>query len=50
MNHCEIQHFQNKYNSISDDEVFKILEAGKEKMLKISEEKMKKLRKLIGVR
>ena len=45
-----LTNFQNKYNSISDDEVFKILEAGKEKMLKISEEKMKKLRKLIGVR
>ncbi|NLZ74717.1 tryptophan--tRNA ligase [Candidatus Falkowbacteria bacterium] len=45
-----LANFQNKYNSISDDEVFKILEAGKEKMLKISEEKMKKLRKLIGVR
>ena len=42
--------FQNKYNSISDDDVARILEEGKEKMLNISEAKMEKVRKLIGVR
>jgi tryptophanyl-tRNA synthetase len=42
--------FQNKYNSISDDDVKRILEKGKEKMINISEAKMEKVRKLIGVR
>lgn len=42
--------FQNKYNSISDDDVARVLEEGKEKMIHISEVKMEKVRKLIGVR
>jgi len=45
-----LENFQNKYNSISDDDVVKILEEGKEKMIRISEAKMEKVRKLIGVR
>ncbi len=42
--------FQAKYNSISDEEVLNILEAGREKVNKIAEEKMLVVRKAIGVR
>jgi tryptophanyl-tRNA synthetase len=42
--------FQNKYNSISNDDVARVLEEGKEKMILVSEAKMEKVRKLIGVR
>ncbi len=42
--------FQNKYNSISDEDVKRILKEGREKMTEISEKKMEKVRKLIGVR
>lgn len=41
--------FQEKYNSISDEEVVKILEEGRSKMLKVSESKMDKVRKTIGI-
>lgn len=42
--------FQAKYNKISDAEVIKILEEGKKKLNKIAEEKMEKVRRVIGVR
>jgi len=45
-----LENFQKKYDSISDDDVKRILEEGKEKMISISEAKMEKVRKLIGVR
>lgn len=45
-----LEDFQKRYNSISDDDIKKILEDGKEKMLCISEAKMEKVRKLVGVR
>jgi len=45
-----LDNFQKKYNSISDDEVMIILEEGKEKLNKIAEEKMEKVRTAIGVR
>ena len=42
--------FQNKYNSFSDEDVIKILNDGREKMLKLSEKKMETIRQAIGVR
>lgn len=42
--------FQDKYYKISDDNVREILENGHQKMNRQSEEKMEKVRKLIGVR
>lgn len=45
-----LENFQKKYDSISDEDVKRILEEGKEKMISISEAKMEKVRKLIGVR
>lgn len=42
--------FQNKYNSFSDDDVIKILDDGRERMLKLSEKKMEIVRRAIGVR
>ncbi len=42
--------FQAKFNSISDEEVLKILETGREKVNKLAEEKMLVVRKAIGVR
>lgn len=42
--------FQNKYNSFSDEDVVKILNDGREKMLKLSEKKMETIRRAIGVR
>jgi tryptophanyl-tRNA synthetase len=45
-----LDNFQKKYNSFSDDDVLKILEDGKNKINKIAEEKMEKVRKAIGVR
>lgn len=42
--------FQAKYNSISNKEVIKILEDGRKRAEKIANEKMEKVRKLIGVR
>jgi tryptophanyl-tRNA synthetase len=45
-----LENFQKKYNSISDNDIAKILEKGKARMIHISEEKMEKVRKLIGVR
>ena len=45
-----LEDFQKKYNNISDDDIARILKEGKEKMINISEAKMEKVRKLIGVR
>lgn len=45
-----LTNFQNKYNSISDKEVIKILEDGRQKVEKMANEKMEKVRKAIGVR
>lgn len=42
--------FQEKYNSISDEEVFEILEDGRKKMLEATDIKMEQVRKIIGVR
>jgi len=42
--------FQARYNKISDNDVRKVLEAGRKKVEKIADEKMEKVRKLIGVR
>jgi tryptophanyl-tRNA synthetase len=42
--------FQDKYNKISDADVIKVLEDGRQKAAKLSDEKMAKVRKLIGVR
>ncbi|MFA6995510.1 MAG: tryptophan--tRNA ligase [Patescibacteria group bacterium] len=45
-----LENFQKKYNSISDSDVKKVLEEGRKKVEKIANEKMEKVRKLIGVR
>jgi len=45
-----LDNFQKKYNSISDDDVALILEAGREKLQKLTEEKMNVIRRAIGVR
>ena len=42
--------FQNRYNKITDDNVKEILENGRKKVGELAEEKMEKVRKLIGVR
>jgi tryptophanyl-tRNA synthetase len=44
-----LKDFQEKYNSIDDNEVLKILEAGKEKAKKLAEEKMNEVREKIGL-
>jgi tryptophanyl-tRNA synthetase len=45
-----LEDFQNKYDKISDSDVVEILEAGRARVNKLAEEKMDKVRKLIGVR
>ncbi|MCF7860384.1 tryptophan--tRNA ligase [Patescibacteria group bacterium] len=45
-----LENFQEKFNSISDEETEKVLEDGKNRALAIAEEKMKKIRQAIGVR
>jgi tryptophanyl-tRNA synthetase len=45
-----LEDFQKKYNSISDKEALKILEDGRKKVEKMANEKMEKVRKVIGVR
>jgi tryptophanyl-tRNA synthetase len=45
-----LEDFQSRYNKISDKDVIKILEDGRQKAEKIANEKMEKIRKLIGVR
>jgi tryptophanyl-tRNA synthetase len=42
--------FQAKYNKISDQDVIKVLEEGRQKALKIAETKMENVRRAIGVR
>jgi tryptophanyl-tRNA synthetase len=42
--------FQAKYNKISDQDVIKVLEEGRQKALKIAEAKMENVRRAIGVR
>ncbi|MFA6285049.1 MAG: tryptophan--tRNA ligase [Parcubacteria group bacterium] len=44
-----LKDFQEKYNSIDDNEVLKILEAGKEKAKKLAEEKMNAVRERVGL-
>jgi tryptophanyl-tRNA synthetase len=41
--------FQEKYNSISDDEVLEILKRGKEKVQPLAEQKMKEVKKKVGL-
>ncbi len=45
-----LENFQEKYNSISDKEVIKILEDGRQKVEKMAGAKMETVRKAIGVR
>jgi tryptophanyl-tRNA synthetase len=45
-----LEDFQKKYNNISDNDVKKVLEDGRQKAEKMANEKMEKVRKLIGVR
>lgn len=45
-----LTNFQEKYNSISDEEVYQVLEDGRKKMLEASNIKMEQVRKVIGVR
>lgn len=45
-----LENFQKKYNSLSDNDVIKILEAGNKKVNKMSQEKMEIVRRAIGVR
>jgi len=45
-----LKDFQKKYNSISDNDVKKVLEDGREKVEAMAKIKMEKVRKLIGVR
>lgn len=45
-----LENFQKKYNSISDGDVKKVLEDGQKKAEKMANDKMEKIRKLIGVR
>jgi len=45
-----LEKFRKKYNSISDQEVIKILEAGRKKVEKMAYAKMEKVRQVIGVR
>jgi len=45
-----LDNFQAKYNKISDDEVIKILDDGRQRAEKIANEKLESVRKLIGVR
>ncbi|MFA5000557.1 MAG: tryptophan--tRNA ligase [Patescibacteria group bacterium] len=45
-----LEDFQNKYDKISDSDVAEILEAGRARVNKLAEEKMDKVRKIIGVR
>ena len=45
-----LQNFQDKYNKLSDKKVLEILENGRKQVEKIAEEKMEKVRRVIGVR
>jgi len=45
-----LENFQKKYNSLSDEEVIKVLEDGRQKVEKIANAKMEIIRKAIGVR
>lgn len=45
-----LEDFQKKYNGLSDKDVVDILEDGRKKVEKMANEKMEKVRKLIGVR
>jgi len=45
-----LENFQKKYNSISDEEVLRILEDGRQKAEKMANDKMEIVRKAIGVR
>lgn len=45
-----LENFQKKYNEISDADVITILESGREKAEVIAQEKLEKVKKLIGVR
>lgn len=45
-----LTNFQNRYNSFSDEDVLAVLEEGKKRVQKISDEKMVKIREAIGVR
>ncbi len=42
--------FQNKFNSISDEEVFAVLENGRQQAAALAQAKMEKIRPVIGVR
>lgn len=42
--------FQNKFNSISDEEVFAVLENGRQQAAALAQAKMEKIRQVIGVR
>ena len=45
-----LEDFQEKYNSISDEEASKVLEAGKEKAEAIANKKLKEVKELIGIK
>ncbi len=45
-----LEDFQEKYNSISDKEAFRILEEGKEKAEAIANKKLKEVKELIGIK
>lgn len=45
-----LEDFQAKYNSISDEDALKVLEAGKEKAEAIANKKLKEVKKLIGIK
>jgi tryptophanyl-tRNA synthetase len=45
-----LEDFQKKYNQISDSDVRKVLDDGRQKVAEMADEKMEKVRKLIGVR
>jgi len=44
-----LEPFQEKFNEIDDDEVLRILEAGKEKAKKLAEEKMAEVKEKVGL-
>lgn len=45
-----LEDFQEKFNKISDKDARKVLKNGKKNVIKMAEEKMKKVREVIGVR
>ncbi|MDP2944494.1 MAG: tryptophan--tRNA ligase [bacterium] len=45
-----LEDFQKKYNSISDSDVKKVLEGGRQRAEKIAQKKLEEVRKMIGVR